>query len=392
MPVEFVGMINTKDVSETRFAPGPPIDVDYTRRFIVAHEHAGFDKILINSGSPQPDGMQIAAYGAGVTERLGFLVSHRPGLPRPDARRAHARRRSTSSRAAASRSTSSPAAATPRWRATATTRSRTSATRAPTSTSTSSSSPGRRTSRSTTTAASTTSRTPGATCARRSRRASRSTSAARSDAAYRVGGKHADVYAFWGEPLAQTAEQIARVRAEAEAAGRTRPPAHQRLVPADPRADRGARVGARAPHPRARRRRTSRPRRRFGGRVKRFVPSGPPPNAGSQRLLAAAEAGELHDRCLWTPLAAATGAAGNSTALVGTPETVAQAILDYVDIGVTTHPDPRLRPLRGRHRLRPRAAPARARRGRPARRAPRPPSPSPPDSRRSHACPSSSSD
>ena len=36
------------------------------------------------------------------------------------------------------------------------------------------------------------------------------------------------------------------------------------------------------------------------------------------------------------PLAAATGAGGNSTALVGTPETVAQALLDYVDIGVTT--------------------------------------------------------
>jgi alkanesulfonate monooxygenase len=61
-----------------------------------------------------------------------------------------------------------------------------------------------------------------------------------------------------------------------------------------------------------------------------------PQNAGSQRLLAAAAAGELHDRALWTPLAAATGAAGNSTALVGTPETVAQALLDYVEIGVTT--------------------------------------------------------
>lgn len=46
--------------------------------------------------------------------------------------------------------------------------------------------------------------------------------------------------------------------------------------------------------------------------------------------------GELHDRALWTATAAATGAAGNSTALVGTPETVAKALLDYVDIGVTT--------------------------------------------------------
>jgi alkanesulfonate monooxygenase len=31
---------------------------------------------------------------------------------------------------------------------------------------------------------------------------------------------------------------------------------------------------------------------------------------------------------------AATGGAGNSNALVGTPETVAQAILDHIDLGV----------------------------------------------------------
>jgi alkanesulfonate monooxygenase len=61
-----------------------------------------------------------------------------------------------------------------------------------------------------------------------------------------------------------------------------------------------------------------------------------PQNVGSQRLLAAAQAGERHDRALWTPLAAATRAAGNSTALFGTPETVVQALLDYVDIGATT--------------------------------------------------------
>jgi alkanesulfonate monooxygenase len=36
------------------------------------------------------------------------------------------------------------------------------------------------------------------------------------------------------------------------------------------------------------------------------------------------------------PLATATGAAGNTTALVGSPATVAQALLDYHDIGVTT--------------------------------------------------------
>ena len=36
------------------------------------------------------------------------------------------------------------------------------------------------------------------------------------------------------------------------------------------------------------------------------------------------------------PIAAATGAAGNTSALVGTPEQVAEALLDYCDAGVTT--------------------------------------------------------
>ncbi|TDT98132.1 alkanesulfonate monooxygenase SsuD/methylene tetrahydromethanopterin reductase-like flavin-dependent oxidoreductase (luciferase family) [Streptomyces sp. 846.5] len=59
-----------------------------------------------------------------------------------------------------------------------------------------------------------------------------------------------------------------------------------------------------------------------------------PQNTGSQRLIAIAEQGERYDRALWTPTAAATGGAGNSNALVGTPETVAEALLDYYDLGV----------------------------------------------------------
>ena len=45
-----------------------------------------------------------------------------------------------------------------------------------------------------------------------------------SEAAYRVGGKHADVFALWGEPLAETAEQIAAVHDAARAAGRSTMP------------------------------------------------------------------------------------------------------------------------------------------------------------------------
>ena len=67
------------------------------------------------------------------------------------------------------------------------------------------------------------------------------------------------------------------------------------------------------------------------------LPDGAPKreNVGSLRLLDAAAESEVHDSCLYTALAAASGAAGNSTALVGTPDTVAQALLKYYELGAT---------------------------------------------------------
>ena len=80
---------------------------------------------------------------------------------------------------------------------------------------------------------------------------------------------------------------------------------------------------------------TIRSRRESGALAPRRRPvTSTPENTGSQRLIEIAEAGERYDRALWTPTAAATGGAGNSNALVGTPETVAQALLDYYDLGV----------------------------------------------------------
>jgi alkanesulfonate monooxygenase SsuD/methylene tetrahydromethanopterin reductase-like flavin-dependent oxidoreductase (luciferase family) len=75
MPVEFIGMIGTKDESEIRLSAGPVIDPDYVRRFARAHEDAGFDRVLIGYSSTRPDGTQVAAYAAGQTERLSFLVA-----------------------------------------------------------------------------------------------------------------------------------------------------------------------------------------------------------------------------------------------------------------------------------------------------------------------------
>ena len=61
-----------------------------------------------------------------------------------------------------------------------------------------------------------------------------------------------------------------------------------------------------------------------------------PVNEGSRRLLSLAAKGDRLDKRLWTGIAGLTGAKGNSTALVGTPDQVADALLDYYDIGVRT--------------------------------------------------------
>jgi alkanesulfonate monooxygenase len=63
---------------------------------------------------------------------------------------------------------------------------------------------------------------------------------------------------------------------------------------------------------------------------------GPLQSEGARRLLAAADTGTRLDRRLWTAIAKETGGRSNSTALVGTPEQVAEALLDYYDLGVTT--------------------------------------------------------
>ena len=165
-----------------------------------------------------------------------------------------------------------------------------------------------------------------------------------SPAAYEAGGAEADIFCLWGEPLAQTAEQIETVKAAALAAGRTDVPriqvafrpiiapteelawekAHRTVATINERRKGGAFV---------RRQNLGVPGKGgqgVGSSADRYTPE----NTGSQRLIAIAEAGERYDRALWTPTAAATGGAGNSNALVGTPETVAEALLDYYDLGV----------------------------------------------------------
>jgi alkanesulfonate monooxygenase len=142
-----------------------------------------------------------------------------------------------------------------------------------------------------------------------------------------VGAEEADIYALWGEPLAGTAEQIATITQLAKEAGRPAPVFQVAFRPILGRTEEEAWDKAYATVAAIR-------ERTMHGALTRRHPLTNPENAGSQRLLAVAEQGERHDRALWTVTAAATGGAGNSTALVGTPETVAAALMDYYDLGV----------------------------------------------------------
>lgn len=152
-----------------------------------------------------------------------------------------------------------------------------------------------------------------------------------SEDAYRVGGSLADIFGLWGEPLKETKEQIDKIYAEAEKAGRSdRPRIWVTFRPIVAETDDLAWAKAHRTLDALKGNRTS----GFGKAAP--VGNGEPPkpqNVGSQRLLEIAARGEVQDRALWYPTVTATNARGASTALVGSYETVAESILDYVDLG-----------------------------------------------------------
>jgi alkanesulfonate monooxygenase len=326
MPVEFIGMIATQEASEVMAPAGPLIDAEFTARFARAHEDGGFDRILIGYGSRWPDGWQVANHAVRATERLKILLAHRPGFVAPTltARQAvtfeHltgagrlALHMITGGDEADQRREGDYLSHDERYRRTAEylhiVRHLW------------------------------TSREPldfdgefykvedalvlvpplspagipiffgGA-----------------SEAALDVGARYADVFMLWGEPLAQAGERLQAIRAAAQALGRQlRFSLSVRPIMAPTEAAAWARAEAIAEQAIAQRDRF------LGARGRRNNSS-----VGSARLLEAAAQADVHDTRLWTKIAAITGAAGNSTALVGTPEQVAEALLAYVDLGFET--------------------------------------------------------
>jgi len=145
---------------------------------------------------------------------------------------------------------------------------------------------------------------------------------------------------MWGEPLAGIGEQIASVSAIATRHGRAGQLGFSlsiRPILGATEDEAWARAGRILAAMRARMARSS-------SQALAQAAPGLPQNVGSQRLAGFAAQGKILDCCLWTGItsatgavagsAAATGIGGNSTALVGTPAQVAEALLAYHALGI----------------------------------------------------------
>ena len=151
-----------------------------------------------------------------------------------------------------------------------------------------------------------------------------------SDEAFAVGGAQADIFSFWGEPLEDLRSEIDRVNGIARDAGRTTLP--RIWVTFRPIIARTDELAWQKAHRYVAKIGETFQKSAYAAQLRH---KGSPQNVGSQRSLSFAERAELYDRALWTRTAAATNGAGASTALVGSPETVAAAILDYIDQGAS---------------------------------------------------------
>ena len=133
-----------------------------------------------------------------------------------------------------------------------------------------------------------------------------------------MGAAHCDVFAIFGEPLAETRARVQDFRRRASAFGR-RVGFNMSLRPIMADTEGAAWDKANA----------------LLADVERKTGEAPKPsNHSAERLLGYAARADVHDERLWMGIARATGAPGNTSCLVGTPEQIAAAVLGYYRLGI----------------------------------------------------------
>ena len=332
MSIEFIGFLHYQESSESLAPAGATVQPDFIREFAQVQEAGDFDKALIAYSSASGDGFLVAQYAAAFTERLGLLVAHRPGFVAPTVAARKFATLDQISKGRASVNIISGGNDTEQAR------------------------DGdylshdqryERTGEFIDILRQTWAAKEPFSHAGKYYKFEDNVSSVRpvrdeipvyfsgsSDAAVAVGAPRADTYMLWAESLAGTRDQLTRIRAAAAAAGRTRPLRFSlsvRPIIAPTEAQAWAKAEDILGKAKALQAKGA---AIFGRRDRPLNAQGVPQNVGSQRLLQTAAQGPVVDKRLWTQIAQLTGAGGNSTALVGTPEQVAEAILDYYDLGI----------------------------------------------------------
>jgi alkanesulfonate monooxygenase len=326
MPARIIGMLGVTrpKSSSTLLVIEGELEPEFVVEFARAHETAGFDMALVGYSSSAAEGFLVAQHAAARTERLGYVIAHRPGFVAPTlfARKAATFDRITGGRLALHIITgktdaeqqgdgdfSPKAERYERAQEYLHLMKRTWAETSPFDFD------GRFY------------KVRGAHSDIRPLQmpGPQIMFGGASEGALAMGAAECDVFAIYAEPLATTAERIAEFRTRAARHGRkvgfnmsVRPiiaetegaawdKAHRILAGMTGKLGWSRQEGARAPVD----------------------------NAG-KRQFAFAEAADVHDERLWMGITRATGALGNTSCLVGTPEQVASAILAYYRLGIAS--------------------------------------------------------
>lgn len=326
MSIEFIGFISNNNSSETIVREGPALNPTHIETVAKAHENAGFDRALLAFHSTTPDALQVAQHVLNTTSHLNVLIAQRPGFTAPTllARQFAVLDQFSRGRVALHVITGGNAAEL---------------------------------------------RQDGNTLDDKDERYARTSEfldvlklewssdkpfsykgkyyqvenafsqvkpyrpegiriyfGGASDAAIDVAGKHADTFALWGESYAQVRDITSRVHNAAVRHGRPTPrfslSVRPIIAPTEKLAwEKAEEILARATA--------------LQDKTGYRKPADGHATAGARRLLALADQGSRIDKRLWTEIAKLTGANSNTTALVGTPEQVAEVFGDYYDLGIS---------------------------------------------------------
>jgi alkanesulfonate monooxygenase len=322
MGLEFIGFIGNHSVSEIILRDGPAVNRDYIETVAKAHELGGFDRALLAFHSWWPDSLQVGQHAASVTKNLGIFIAQRPGFTAPTVA---ARQFATldalypgrfsiniitgGDHAELIQDGNTVPDKDDRY---ARTNEFLDIVRSEWTSEKAFDYEGKYYN------------VKGAFSHVRPAKPIDVFTTGSSEAAIDLAGRHADIFALWAEDYEQTRTQLLKVRAAAAKHGRPEPEYSLSLRPIIAETEKQA--WEKAEHILEKARKLQ--------EASGFARIGTPPNVGSQRLVELAKRGKRHDKYLWTGIAELTGAKGNSTALVGTPDQVAEGLLDYWDLGV----------------------------------------------------------